>query len=47
MVDQDNTMDNTEKLKNEIPDENGNLFLFANLKIIDKDTGEVLVNKPC
>lgn len=31
--------------KNET-DENTHLFVYGNLKIIDKDTGEILVNKP-
>lgn len=29
-----------------ISDENMHLFVYGNLKIIDKDTGELLINKP-
>lgn len=46
MLEQDKPkeLDSTEKdLTNS--DENMHLFVYGNLKIIDKETGEILVNK--
>jgi hypothetical protein len=45
----DETSKNVKKqvVQEEIPDETGHLFLYANLKITDKDTGEIIINKPC
>lgn len=28
-----------------LPDENTHLFIYGNLKIVEKETGEVLINK--
>lgn len=39
----DQIMDTKEKEK---ADETTHLFIFGNIKIVDKITGEVLVNKP-
>lgn len=34
-----------EEVPNVIPDEDTHLFIFGNLRIIEKETGEELVNK--
>jgi hypothetical protein len=47
MLEQDKPEDLDKKDSNsKLPDENMHLFVYGNLKIIDKETGEVLVNKP-
>ena len=43
-----NSPDQSENVssKPKISDENMHLFVYGNLKIIDKETGEVLINTP-